>query len=203
MTVDVLGLQGEKATKVATALSNKKSTQIMELLAHKAMTESEIATKLKLPLSTVHYTMKKLVEAGLIVSKQYHYSSKGKEVQHYELVNQVVVFSPHSLSLTRQLLQSIIPAVLVLVSGAWLFRPQSAPVEAFSAMVASDSVGIMEESFAVARMASEPVAAVDPVISPWVLFIGVGIAVSLLNLAYVYVYTKAQSRQKTATHTQK
>lgn len=53
-------------------------------------------------------------------SKSYHYSKKGKEVQHYELVQKIVIFSPHSAPLTKQLLQSFIP-VLGIIGLAWFF----------------------------------------------------------------------------------
>ncbi|MEM2121682.1 MAG: helix-turn-helix domain-containing protein [Candidatus Woesearchaeota archaeon] len=89
----VLSLDDERISKVAEVMSNKTSIRILKLLSNKSLTESEIAEQLRIPLSTVHYNIQKLLEAGLIEAKEYHYSKKGKEINHYAVSKQYVIFA--------------------------------------------------------------------------------------------------------------
>ena len=68
-----------KTSKLADVLGNKTCKKIIDLLAEKEATKSEIARALRVPLNTVEYNVNKLVEAGLIErSKNYFWSEKGK-----------------------------------------------------------------------------------------------------------------------------
>jgi DNA-binding transcriptional ArsR family regulator len=88
-------LEEAKAKKLASVLNNETCTKILNWLSsHKEGTESEIAKKLKLPLSTVHYNLKQLVEAKLVIADEYHYSEKGREVNHYKLANKYIIIAP-------------------------------------------------------------------------------------------------------------
>lgn len=96
------------ADSLAEVLSNKTSKKIIGLLAEREMTESDIAAELKLPLNTIDYNMKKLVNAGLIeVAKGFFWSVKGKKIQLYRLSNKKIVISP------KTSFRGLIPAVLI------------------------------------------------------------------------------------------
>lgn len=58
MSIEVISPDKEDATKIASVLSNKKCQSILQLLAKKAHTETQISESLSLPLPTVHYNMK-------------------------------------------------------------------------------------------------------------------------------------------------
>jgi DNA-binding transcriptional ArsR family regulator len=91
----LVSLEEAKAKKLASVLNNETCTKILNWLSsHKEGTESEIAKKLKLPLSTVHYNLKQLVEAKLVIADEYHYSEKGREVNHYKLANKYIIIAP-------------------------------------------------------------------------------------------------------------
>ncbi len=90
----LVSLQDEKAKKLSQVIGNKTARKILDSLAKKKYTESELAKELNMPISTVHYNLEQLKGAGLVKTTEYHYSSKGKEVNHYEIVNKLIIISP-------------------------------------------------------------------------------------------------------------
>ena len=117
-TLLLLDLNNELIDNIAEVMSNKTCRAILNSLADHAKTETEISEELGLPISTVHYNIQKLVKSGLVDSKEFHYSSKGREVNHYELSKSYVVISPRPKDkikgLFKRLLTSIIIGVLTL-----------------------------------------------------------------------------------------
>lgn len=91
----MMSLKGDRAKKLANVLTNKSSAKILSYLAnHEGATETDIAKELKIPISTVNYNMKALVEAKLVIDDEYHYSSRGKEVNHYKLARKYIIIAP-------------------------------------------------------------------------------------------------------------
>ncbi len=90
----LVSLSDEKSKKLSQVISNDTARRILELLSRGKSTESEIARELAIPISTAHYNIAQLLAAGLVRSKEYHYSKKGKEVNHYELANKLIIISP-------------------------------------------------------------------------------------------------------------
>ena len=128
--VTILSLKDDKGKKIAKALSNKTSKKILELLEEKEYTESEIAKKLNLAANTVNYNIKILKEADIIEANKYHYSSKGREVQHYSLTQKLILISPfgNDNKKINEFLKSITPSILLVVLGAigiYLFEKSS------------------------------------------------------------------------------
>ena len=114
----MVSLKDDKAKHLAEVLSNKTSREILDFLADKEATESEIAKKLNLPLSTTHYNLQKLIKSKLVKSKKFHYSEKGKEVHHYKLSNQHIVISPENTPGIKDKLKEILPVGLISFAGA-------------------------------------------------------------------------------------
>ncbi len=103
-----------KSKKLAQVMTNDSSRKILDYLGRKEdATESEIAKELDLPVSTVNYNMKQLVDAGFLTADEYHYSEKGKEVTHYKLANKLIVIAPKTTFGFKQKLRSILPVGLV------------------------------------------------------------------------------------------
>ncbi|MBR9700375.1 winged helix-turn-helix transcriptional regulator [Candidatus Woesearchaeota archaeon] len=90
----LVSLKEEKAKKLTQVLSNPTATKILDFLTKKEATETEISKKLKMPLSTVHYNLQQLTDAKLVVVEEFHYSPKGKEVNHYKLANKYIIIAP-------------------------------------------------------------------------------------------------------------
>lgn len=115
----LVSLQEDKAKKLAQVVSNESCRKILDYLADKESTETELAKNLQLPISTVHYNLKQIVDAGLVSSEEFHYSKKGKEVNHYRLANKFIIIAPKSVFGLKEKLKSLLP-VLLIASGAAL-----------------------------------------------------------------------------------
>ena len=100
-------------------ISNESCRKILDYLSDRDSTESELAEKLSIPISTVHYNLQQLTETGLIESTEFHYSQKGKEVSHYRLANKYIIIAPKKTFGLKEKLKSIFPVVLI-ASGAAL-----------------------------------------------------------------------------------
>ncbi|MBR9692492.1 helix-turn-helix transcriptional regulator [Candidatus Woesearchaeota archaeon] len=120
----LVSLEEAKAKKLAQVLSNETCTKLLNYLAKQGeATESEIAKKLKLPLSTVHYNLKQLVEAKLVLADEYHYSEKGREVNHYKLANKYIIIAPHEdTSGFMDKLKTFLPVTLITVATAAVLK---------------------------------------------------------------------------------
>ena len=82
----LLSLEDNKINKIANVVSNESCKKILDFLANKEYsTESELAEKLSIPISTVHYNLQQLMDSGLVTVDEFHYSEKGREVNRYKL----------------------------------------------------------------------------------------------------------------------
>lgn len=118
----LLSLEDEKTRKIANVVSNDSCKKILDYLAEKEGTETEIANKLSLPMSTAHYNLQQLVDTGLIAAEEYHYSPKGKQVLHYKLANKYIIIAPKNVHGIKQKLRSILPAGLIALGAAALLQ---------------------------------------------------------------------------------
>ncbi len=115
----LLSLEDDKAKKLANVISSDVCRKLLDHLAKKESTESELSKELSIPISTVHYNLKQLVDAGLVKNDEFHYSEKGKEVNHYSLVNKYIIIAPKNTENIAAKIKRIIPAFLaVAVTGA-------------------------------------------------------------------------------------
>ena len=130
----MLNLDDDGAKDVANILSNKKCSKILDLLTEKEMSEEDISKELDMPISTVHYNLKQLIKAGLIVADKYRYSKKGKEIKIYAPANKFIIIAPKGKDKTSFLeqLKNIIPSFLILGLGAlginWMNSAKEAAV---------------------------------------------------------------------------
>ena len=118
-----MSLEDERAQKIANILSNKSCSKILDFLTENESTESEIAKKLNLPISTVHYNLQQLLKAELIIWEKYHYSEKGKEVKHYTVANKYIIITPKGQNegfLDK--IKSIIPTFFLIGIGAGIIN---------------------------------------------------------------------------------
>jgi DNA-binding transcriptional ArsR family regulator len=92
----LVSLEEKKAKKIAEVINNDTARKILDRLAQKDATESEISKELDIPISTVHYNLKQLQDAQLVTVEEFHYSKKGKEVNHYSLANKYIIIAPRN-----------------------------------------------------------------------------------------------------------
>lgn len=83
-----------KTKKMAQAIANESCKKILDVLSEGEQTESEIAKKLEMGISRVHYNLKVLVDANLVHVKSFSYSEKGREMYHYSLTDKYLVIGP-------------------------------------------------------------------------------------------------------------
>ncbi len=83
----LVDLNEPKVKKLAETITSKISRKILNHLAEKEDTEQNISKSLAMPISTVHYHLQRLQEANLVKVEGYHYSPKGREVNHYNAQN--------------------------------------------------------------------------------------------------------------------
>lgn len=115
----LVSLEESKAKKLAQVISNDTSRKILDYLAKKDhATETDMSKELKIPLSTVHYNLKALVEANLVTADEYHYSEKGKEINHYALTNKLIIIAPKEKSGLKESLKKFFPISIIAVAAA-------------------------------------------------------------------------------------
>lgn len=106
----MVSFEDPRMKKLSDVLGNKTCKKIIDMLAEKEATKTEIAKALKAPLNTIEYNVNKLVEAGLVErSKNYFWSEKGKKIGIYKISNKSIVISPKS----KNYFKPILPAALI------------------------------------------------------------------------------------------
>ena len=92
----LLSLDDKKTKRVAEAISNNTCKKILGLLTEKDLTEKEISIRLDIPINTVEYNLKKLIDSGLVESSSHYWSVKGRKMHSYKLSNKKIIISPKS-----------------------------------------------------------------------------------------------------------
>lgn len=165
----LLSLEDSQAKKVANIVSNDSCRKILDYLSEREATESELAAKLNIPISTVHYNLQQLMDAKLIESEEFHYSPKGREVNHYKLANKYIIITPKKVTGITQKLKSILPVGLIALGAAGIIQLVSKylgstpPAQPEMMQIAAKSAPL-EAAFDEAAAAMMPAAEVTPVI---------------------------------------
>ena len=118
----LVSLKGDEAKKLAQAISNTTCRKILAFLATQTATESEISKSLNIPISTVHYNLKQLEHTKLVDAKEFHYSEKGKEVNHYSLAKKYVIIAPRTSENMKNKLKRILPIALIAAGASGLIH---------------------------------------------------------------------------------
>lgn len=90
----LVSLGDERAKEIAEVIGNKSCGRILDLLAEGDLTLSEISRKLKMPINTVDYNIKKLVRARLVEKASHWWSVKGKKMPTYRVSDRKIIISP-------------------------------------------------------------------------------------------------------------
>ena len=118
----LVSLEENESKALAQVMSNDTARKILDFLSKKeSATETDIAKELNIALSTVHYNLQALVKANLVKTEEFHYSEKGKEVNHYSLANKLIIIAPKNTRTEsfKDKLKSILPVgIIALATGA-------------------------------------------------------------------------------------
>ena len=90
----ILPLNDKNSKKISRIISNDTARNILEAIASEPLLTSELAEKLRIPLSTVQYNLEKLNDAGLVKVERTKYSEKMKHVKIYAPQRKFVVIVP-------------------------------------------------------------------------------------------------------------
>src|SRR3989338_6622745 len=107
----LVDLNDPKTKKLAETITSDTSRKILNSLAEKDASETTLAEKLNIPLSTVHYHLEKLKEAGLVIIEEFHYSKKGREINQYKLAKKYILIAPHSVENAWEKIKDLLPLV--------------------------------------------------------------------------------------------
>lgn len=120
----LVSLSEEKTKKLANVITSDSARKILDYLATKEdATETLISQELKLPLSTVHYNLQQLLAGNLVEVDEFHYSEKGKEVNHYKLANKYIIIAPSAPAQSiRDRLKLLLPVALLTAGAAALIQ---------------------------------------------------------------------------------
>ncbi len=111
----LVNLNESKTKKLAETITSDTSRKILNYLVEREDTETKIAENLQIPISTTHYHLQKLQEAGLVKVEEFHYSPKGREVNHYKLANKYIIIAPGNISGLKEKLKGILPVAILAV----------------------------------------------------------------------------------------
>lgn len=110
----------ERIKQLSEALSNPSCRKILDILSEKELTETDISKELKIPLNTVGYNVKKLVNAGLIEKTSHFWSIRGKKMPVYRVSNKKIIISPKKTNNYLALTISFLATSLMALSFRWL-----------------------------------------------------------------------------------
>ncbi len=115
----LVSLDDSKSKSIAEVIGNSTCKKIINYLdENKEASQKDLSDALKLPLNTIDYNIKKLLDSGFIQKKKnFFWSKKGKKILMYELSNKSIVFSPKKNDIEK--FKSIIPAIILI--GALTF----------------------------------------------------------------------------------
>ncbi|MBI4438466.1 helix-turn-helix transcriptional regulator [Candidatus Woesearchaeota archaeon] len=192
----LVSLEDEKAKSLASVITSEACRKILDYLAGNDATESELSKALTLPISTVHYNLKQLVTAGLVKADEFHYSEKGREVNHYSLSNRYIIIAPKTTEGIASKLKRILPAVGLTAGAAaiiQLLKPATNQIMIMRPAMkeATEGVSIASEAFkATPTDAIQAAYATQPSPALWFL------AGALFFLAATMVYDSIRERAK-------
>lgn len=115
----LISLDDEKSKTIAEVIGSKTCKKIINYLSEtKEASQKDLSIELKIPLNTVEYNIKKLLDAGFIrKTKNFFWSKKGKKIIMYELSKKSVVISQDKKISNK--IKSILPAFILTAAGTF------------------------------------------------------------------------------------
>ena len=110
----LFSLEDTRIKSISEILGSKTSKKIIDFLSDvREASEKDISEKLKIPMNTVEYNLKKMIQAGIVEeTKNFFWSQKGKKIKMYRFANKSIVISPKSKIISSEIKQ-IIPVALI------------------------------------------------------------------------------------------
>ncbi len=182
----LVDLNEPKVKKLAETITSETSRKLLNHLAEKEDTEANIAQVLGIPISTAHYHLQKLQEAGLVKVEEFHYSPKGREVNHYQLANKYIIITPQKVSGLREKLRGILPVALIVAGVGLVIGLVNRSSQMFSSVMKTSA--LEDNAFEAAPSVQKCITASAPVSSNfWLWFIIGGISAMVVYVIIAWV----------------
>jgi predicted transcriptional regulator len=138
----LVSLEDSKSKAISEVLGSKTCKKLIGYLSEKKeASQKDLSDALDIPMNTLDYNIKKLLDSGFIQKrKNFFWSKKGKKIVMYELSNKSIVISPRKSP--SQKFKSILPAFILTAAGTfavWAYEKISYSKEIFSNSVADSS----------------------------------------------------------------
>lgn len=161
-----LDLNDSRMKYISEIFGSESCKKILNLLAEKELTETDIAKELKMPLNSVDYNVKKLVQAGLIESGSHWWSVKGKKMPSYRVSDKKIVISPKRMSSSVLLIPALLFGGLISLTIRKVIELNSYVSETNLLMAKSvEGVAVMSLQAGAGEVATDSLAESAPVIS--------------------------------------
>ncbi len=197
----LVDLNETKTKKLAETITSETSRKILNYLAEKEHdTEANIAKELQIPISTVHYHLQKLTEANLVSVDEFHYSKKGREVNHYKLANKYIIIAPKKVSGLREKLKGILPVAIICLGISGVIKLFTSFIGKSGSFQSADKIAV-NSLMEAAPAASEATIKSYPVIQgcvqqpDWALMFLVG-SISAIVIFLIVMMIKEWKRKK-------
>ncbi len=182
-------LNDNKLKSLGETITSETSRKILNYLVGKEDTEAKIAESLGLPISTAHYHLQKLQQAGLVRVDEFHYSQKGREVNHYKLVHEYIIIGPQRAGLSERL-RAVLPMALISLGIAAVIQWITLPTQ--QAVTTAESAPMMKADV---MMMAEPVVQGQSDLALWFLL---GSAVAMLGYVVYGIVSDYSQKKKSS-----
>lgn len=141
----LVSLEDSKSKSISEVLGSKTCKKIIGCLSErKEASQKDLSDALSIPMNTLDYNIKKLLDSGFLQKrKNFFWSKKGKKIVMYELSNKSIIISPKKSP--SQKFKSILPAFILTAVGTfaiWAYENIKYSIENVSTP-ALDSSGIL------------------------------------------------------------
>ena len=126
----LLGIDDKRSKDIAEVIGNPTCKKILNFLAdEKEASVTDISNALNVPLNTIDYNIKKLVNTGLVEKvKNFFWSTKGRKIEVYKIAKKHIIISPKMSKPSPAALRAILPVFAILIIAAiiaafFMFKP--------------------------------------------------------------------------------
>ncbi len=121
----LVSLEDSKSKAISEVLGSKTCKKVIGYLSErKEASQKDLSEALNIPMNTLDYNIKKLVESGFIQKRNnFFWSKKGKKIIMYELSNKSIIISPKKTSSEK--FKSILPGLILTAAGTfavWVYE---------------------------------------------------------------------------------
>ncbi len=115
----MVSLSDPKMKNLADVFGNKTCKKIIDYLAdNEEASQKDLSDALKIPMNTMEYNMKKLLDSKIVQKRSnFFWSKKGKKIVMYELSNKSIVISPRKSAFEK--MKGLLPAFMLVAVGSF------------------------------------------------------------------------------------